>query len=1099
VENKDSESVDLKDLSIKLWLAEGVELKTDLYYGGRLVDAAGRATPGAVAVRAESRRFDDTCDLEPGRLARDELEVGSTDQRALAAGSTWTDLLVSVHRSDWSNFAASSDSYSQLPAYQNGAAGDATWPARLGDDARFVLYYKGQRVQELDANGAVSDDSGREPLCIGTCLIDEADEPKINADVKMLLASSVRETAGRGIHSLTPQAEGPAALLLVRTVGGDAALTRASASDINEISEGLYSASVPLVRLPALIADSEVTKVEPSVKLEPLLDTSVADTGALEVQAPPPTGFGNTGAGVLVGVVDTGIDVNHADFRSGGVSRVESLWDQSACTCTPVGNTAEDVLWNAECTTVCAPVDDESHWNSGSMDTATQRDLDGHGSHVAGTAAGNGEAAAGQYPGVAPDADLAIVNTTFQSAHVLSGVKHIFDSRGTRPSVVNLSLGHHFGPHDGTTDFETGLDALTGPGQIVVAAAGNDQNSPFHISGVATAGAPSTSTYRTVGPGVYRIDLWHDADDDLEIQFTAPTLAQPIVLVDGQTLSLNYTVEGQLFPYSFAAYYGGKNANGNQGIAIIINDGIGYQFSRDATISVGPKASSTGDGAFDAWTTRGTYNNEPLFAPAFSNPSKSTTLGIPATATEVVTVGSYVTRDTWDSEDEGPWSYAQIPNYAPVPIVGDISAFSGRGPTLDGRGKPDLVAPGHGIIAALSADALPSQYRKIANEPYHIIEGTSMAAPHVTGAIALLMQERPDLTPEEAKALLGHAARRDSFTGGSTDFPNHDDTFGYGKLDLFRAAELASELDACDNLVEIENGVVEGFYGFGTGNGMSIRARADIAQGGETILVLGTPEYDGLWKVKRQFMYDGAYTYHVDAEFNGIPDGWGSGGGGAAGSDAHVYLCNREYSPVVEFDGESATEVLTGTDGTLVGAYDTSGVFGSAYLMSGGGDYLSAPDPEMGQVARYNFSLSLWVKTSDTGTVALASKWAEAPAQTGWELGADSGYLNFFMSDGVTSPSGGTSSAFVADGAWHHVALTVERGSYIGIKMFLDGVEVDSFSPRDNFAELENTESIHLGNRADLSFASFDGSIDEFRFFDWTLGQDQIEQEISGN
>ena len=256
--NRGGEEVNLEDLSVKLWLAEGSELKVDVYNGGLIANAAGTIQPGTVSAQGQLRRFADVCDLEPEHLASDEVKL-TAGSRALGAGETWTDLLVSVHRSDWSNFQSDDVSYSKLPAYQNGQTGDRTWPSLLGDDERFVLYYKGRRVSETSSTGQ-DEATGREPLCVGTCLVNEEERTKINADVEILMASSVAQTARLGIHSLTPEAAGPAALLLVRTTGTDSALTRVGASDVESLEAGRYTASVPLHRLPELISEAPVHK-----------------------------------------------------------------------------------------------------------------------------------------------------------------------------------------------------------------------------------------------------------------------------------------------------------------------------------------------------------------------------------------------------------------------------------------------------------------------------------------------------------------------------------------------------------------------------------------------------------------------------------------------------------------------------------------------------------------------------------------------------------------------------------------------------------------------------------------------------------------------
>jgi subtilisin family serine protease len=136
------------------------------------------------------------------------------------------------------------------------------------------------------------------------------------------------------------------------------------------------------------------------------------------------------------------------------------------------------------------------------------------------------------------------------------------------------------------------------------------------------------------------------------------------------------------------------------------------------------------------------------------------TISIPGTSREVITVASYTTQGAG---------------------VGSIASSSSRGPTRDGRAAPTIAAPGRWVMSARA--------RGIANgsDRYHLLSGTSMAAPHVTGAIALLLQRNPDLTQAQIRNHLVDSARADTFTG---TVPNN--TWGHGKLDAKGAFDAVS-------------------------------------------------------------------------------------------------------------------------------------------------------------------------------------------------------------------------------------------------------------------------------------------------------------------
>jgi subtilisin family serine protease len=189
----------------------------------------------------------------------------------------------------------------------------------------------------------------------------------------------------------------------------------------------------PRSRLAAIASHVAVDYVEASTRLRPRCDlahssTRLVRSGVRTVQ--------QTGRGVLVGVVDTGIDAEHPGFKTNGKTRIVDYFDQET----------------------------EQRYDSAAIDAGkatASPDTNGHGTHVAGIAAGNGGGSPAQtLLGVAPEADLAIVKTTFESAHVVAGIEHIFKVAEDRnqPCVVNLSLGGHVGGHDGSTVAERTID-----------------------------------------------------------------------------------------------------------------------------------------------------------------------------------------------------------------------------------------------------------------------------------------------------------------------------------------------------------------------------------------------------------------------------------------------------------------------------------------------------------------------------------------------------------------------------------------------------------------------------------------------------------------
>jgi hypothetical protein len=156
-------------------------------------------------------------------------------------------------------------------------------------------------------------------------------------------------------------------------------------------------------------------------------------------------------------------------------------------------------------------------------------------------------------------------------------------------------------------------------------------------------------------------------------------------------------------------------------------------------------------------------------------------IGSPGSARRGITVSAFVSRICWPSRTAASVCYTS------PPAVGDIAPFSSAGPTRDGRIKPEIAAPGMGVMSALSRHTNAPPARSSPDGPHWVLEGTSMAAPHVAGAVALMLQHRPALGPEEVLEILSRSARQDAFTSRVYDTnvaARPADWWGFGKLDV---------------------------------------------------------------------------------------------------------------------------------------------------------------------------------------------------------------------------------------------------------------------------------------------------------------------------
>lgn len=534
--------------------------------------------------------------------------------------------------------------------------------------------------------------------------------------------------------------------------------------------------------LAGMAADNSIRRIELSARPQQMLDIARTETGAQRVINGESLAMAYTGKGVVVGVVDAGFDYTHPAFsdKADGSSRIRRVWEQG--TESFEGCTAPQRYgYGIEMTTTEAL-----------QRAKADATINSHGTHVAAIAAGRDPFMDNAWWGTAPDADIVLValdQSTCTHADITNAVEYIFDyaTEVGKPCVVNLSLGNHDGPHDGTSAFDRMADAMQGPGRIIVGAAGNHRKDAFHINRtfqtasddplrtfIAFKQKPTTDNYGG------EVQVWAEKDTDIEVTLSAYSTFNKKDMV---TVTV-YPAEGQqtvkLGSYATGTLTVASEVNPVNGkLNILITSQLtSVRNNYAVALTVKPKTAGTVDiWADNTWLTLESKGIEGFSAPT----TESTIAEIGGTGKRITTVGAYVTRDTYKTATAS----GKLDE-----TTGGSGSFSSCGPTADGRVKPDISAPGCFIISALSAyDESGTKIVAYTHEAgdrtseYGYMQGTSMASPFVAGVVATWLQACPTLTPETLREIISSTSRYDTFTG---TLPSEgDNVWGHGKIDAY--------------------------------------------------------------------------------------------------------------------------------------------------------------------------------------------------------------------------------------------------------------------------------------------------------------------------
>lgn len=503
----------------------------------------------------------------------------------------------------------------------------------------------------------------------------------------------------------------------------------------------IRTATATLESIDRLSETDGVRRIVAARPLRPHMDVAAERSGTIAFR----NRTAASGKGVVVGIVDSGVETDHPAFAG----RILRLWDQ-----TLAGSGVAEGDYGMELT--------------GEMQQVSQ-DTVGHGTHVAGIAAGDDAT----YSGVAPGADLVVVKCDLLDAHVADGLRYVFRiaSELGRPAVVVLTAGGADDPHDGTDPLSAIVDAESGPGRIVCCSAGNDGEAGVHAQAVLQTGACSSIACAIPVPpadsgatAAARFTGWYSGADQVAVAVVSPSGArtpfQPVAA--GEPPARLYQVPGGdvriITP-------GPDPASGDHAFLVEVTP----------SAPTGPPAIPAGwairlrgdrvsDGRVDVWALDA--GRAPLSG---RHVRHSVKVAAPGAASRAVTVGAYTTKIEWHNV----MGHAHQAGFT----LGDICAFSSQGPCRDGAPKPDLVAPGAMVGASLSGES-PFHVPYLVDDLNVLGAGSSAAAALVGGLVALLLELEPDLDPEGVKDRLRPHCRIPGRDPGQ-----FDPAWGYGLID----------------------------------------------------------------------------------------------------------------------------------------------------------------------------------------------------------------------------------------------------------------------------------------------------------------------------
>ncbi|WP_169718941.1 S8 family peptidase [Aequorivita capsosiphonis] len=508
------------------------------------------------------------------------------------------------------------------------------------------------------------------------------------------------------------------------------------------------------------------------------------------------TQYNLSGEGVLVVMIDRGIDYTHPDFiDENGNTRLAYIYDMVD----PTGANDPNNPYGV------GTIHTHEAINTALQNNAPRLTMDrfGHGTATTGIICGNGSGTSdGQFHGVAPKATILSIKITqdyfppfnglpgqdpfWNPSYIAIALQFASDKIAELglPSVTLMNLGSIGGPSDGSSVYSRAIDQYVQNGHTFVCGIGDDGGGDNYAAGTISQGQTIEHLVKKEVGGNLRFDLWYSENDRFTVSFERPngSVEGPFAAPTGP----NDYVDRNLGDIFMA--HRGKNqdiwGSDSDRRELLVDfsgaTGVYKVILQGATISA--------DGEFYSTLNPANFAVSNKFL-SYVVPGHS--INDFATSTLNIVPTDYVISEGWYDLD------GVFRHFTGQGNPGEIWPGSSEGPTQDGRLAPDFATPGEIAFCAASPDTYYSRSRNIlvqgGNGLYGIQNAVSAAAPLATGIMALMLEVKPNLTPAEIKPVLRNSCRTDSFTG---TVPNN--TWGYGKLDALLAIQNTINLGVDD-------------------------------------------------------------------------------------------------------------------------------------------------------------------------------------------------------------------------------------------------------------------------------------------------------------